>query len=214
MTISNHISTAIIAISLCCAAAWAQAPLPVLEALPTTEALGPGWRREISVMFDPASKPPELFAASSRLPERFKQERREAVQNPTNLISGWAHSHFSLQSTNTAHHFDVQIERYRNREHLAADFNQLLAFDSAEYQKVPVDRIGDAAVFYSKTNNGTTLWFRRADFKVWIAAMGTATNWLQNEHLQRLARMLDQRIVRATPQGVKTTRSGKGEGQP
>ena len=75
----------------------------MLEALPTAEALGSGWSREISLLFDPASKPAELFAASAQLPESYKKERRAAVQNPTNRISGWSHAHFALQSTKTSY---------------------------------------------------------------------------------------------------------------
>jgi hypothetical protein len=195
---SERILAAIGAFSLWCAAAWGQAPLPVLEALPTAEALGTGWSRQISLLFDPASKPAELFAPSSRLPESFKKERREAVQNPTNHISGWSHTHFSYQSTNTSRHYDIQVERYRSQDHLRADFDRLLAFDSAEYQKVPVNGVGDAAVFYRKINGGATVWFRRAAFKVWISPMATVTNWEQDGHLQHLAKLLDQRIVEAT----------------
>lgn len=214
MNTSERILAAIGAFSLWCAAAWGQSPLPVLEALPTAEALGAGWSMEVSLLFDPARKPTELFAASSRLPESFKKERRAAVQNPTNQISGWSHTHFSFQSTNTSHHYDVQVERYRSQDHLRADFDHLLAFDSAEYQKVPVNGVGDAALFYRKINGGATVWFRRADFKVWISPMGTVTNWEQDGHLQRLARLLDQRILGATAQGMKPSQSGNGRDKP
>jgi hypothetical protein len=186
----------------------------VLEALPTAEALGLGWSREISVLFDPASKPAELFAASSRLPESFKKERRDAVQNPTNQISGWSHTHFTLQSTNTSRHYDVQIERYRNKGQLRSDFDQLLAFDAAEYQKAPVDKLGDAAVFYRSMKGGATVWFRRADFKVWISPMGAVTNWEQDGQLQHLTRMLDQRIAGRTGQPVKPSLSKNGWDKP
>jgi hypothetical protein len=206
--------TAMGAFSLWCAASQAQGPMPVLEALPTAEALGPGWSREVSVLFDPASKPAELFAASSRLPESFKKERREAVQNPTNRISGWSHTHFTFQSTNTTHHYDVQVERYRSQDHLRADFAQLLAFYSAKYQELPVNGVGDAAAFYRRINGGATVWFRRADFKVWIWPMATVTNWEQDAHLQRLARLLDERILAATAQGMKPSQPKNERNKP
>jgi hypothetical protein len=200
---------AIGAFALCCVTVRGQAPLPVLEALPTAETLGAGWSREISLLFDPVSKPSELFAASSRLPESFKKENREAVQNPTNRISGWSHTHFTFHSTNASHHYDVQVERYRSKAHLRAEFDQLLAFDSAEYRKVPVDGIGEAAVFFRKVNGGATVWFRRADFRVWIASMGTVTNWDQDVHLQDLVKEIDQRIARATTPAAEPPRSGE-----
>ena len=179
--------------------------MPVLEALPTAESLGAGWSREISLLFDPASKPAELFGASSQLSESFKKERLAAVQNPTNRISGWSHTHFTLHSTNTSRQYEVQVERYRSKDHLRADFDHLLALDQAEYQKVPVEGVGEAAVFFCRVNGGSTVWFRRADFRVWISPMGTITNWEQDVHLQKLVKMLDQRITGATP-----SQSGKG----
>ena len=201
--------------SVClCAAVQGQGPLPVLEALPTAEALGSGWSREISLMFDPASKPPELLAASTRLPESYKKERRATVQNPTNRISGWSHTHFTRQSTNTSYHYDVQIDRYRRKDHLRADFDKLLAFSSAEYQKIPVDGIGEAAVFYRSLKGGATVWFRRADFMVWITPMGDLANWAQDGHLQHLAKMLDQRILKGVAQAMEPSQSEKGRQKP
>ena len=205
MNILKHILAASGAFSLWCAAAQRQGPVPVLEALPTAESLGAGWSREISLLFDPASKPAELFGASSQLSESFKKERLAAVQNPTNRISGWSHTHFTLHSTNTSRQYEVQVERYRSKDHLRADFDHLLALDQAEYQKVPVEGVGEAAVFFCRVNGGSTVWFRRADFRVWISPMGTITNWEQDVHMQKLVKMLDQRITGATP-----SQSGKG----
>jgi hypothetical protein len=199
MNTSERLLAAIAAFSLWCTATLGQGPLPVLAALPTAEALGVGWSRQVSLLFDPASKPTELFAPSSQLPESFKKEKREAVENPTNRISGWSQTHFTLRSTNAFRNYDVQVARYRSQDRLRADFDHVLAFDSAEYQKVWVDGVGDAAVFYYKVNGGATVWFRRADFKVWISSIGIGTNWGQDEHLQHLAKLLDQRIVEATP---------------
>lgn len=215
MNIVKHTLAVLGGFSLCfCAAAQGQAPLAVLAALPTAEALGSGWSREISLLVDPASKPAELFGASARLSESFKKERRDAVQNPTNRISGWSHTHYTLQSTNTSRQYDVQVERYRSKDHLRSDFAHLLAFDSAEYRKAPVDGLGDAAVFYGDIKGGATVWFRRADFKVWISTMGAVTNWAQDRHLQHLAKMLDQRIVGGADKATKPVRSGTGGAQP
>lgn len=141
----------------------------MLEVLPTAEALGPGWSREITFLFDPASQPSELFGGTSKLPDAFKQQNREAIENPTNLLSGWSHTHFTFKSAKTSRHYEVQIERYRSDYQLEADFNNLLAFDSAEYRRLPIDGLGDAAVLF---RNAAMLCPSREDLARRVAPAG------------------------------------------
>jgi len=215
MKVSLLILVTIGTLCLCLfAAAEDKAPLAVLDALPPPDALGVGWEREIAVLFDPASSPSELFAASSRLPESFKQDRRDRVRNPTNQISGWCHLHFTLQTSNATRRYDVQMQRYRNKDRLRADFSKLELADVAEYHKVPVDGLGDAGLFCRSKNGGSTVWFRRADFMVWIAPMGLVTNWEQDSQLKYLSRKIDQRIAGRKARAIEPSVSGNGEEKP
>jgi len=174
-------------------AAQDQEPLSVLEALPSAEVLGPHWSREISLLFDPASKPAEIVGASARLPDSCRNEKRNAVENPTNRISGWCHAHFIFQATNRTHQYEVQVDRYRSKGKVADDFRQLLALDTKEYQKTKVQGIGEAAVVY-RNANGMTLWFRRGNFRVWISPLFGSSRWEDDSGLQHLARAFDTRL--------------------
>jgi len=196
-------------------AAAGSEPQAILDALPNEAALGVGWKREIGLLFDPLSKPPEILRAASPLPDSFKKEKRAGVEDTKGRVSGWSHTHFTLQTTNRSCLYDVQLERYRNKEHLREDFDQLLILDSAQYGKTPVKDLGDAAVFYyDAKGSGGTLWFRRADFKVWIAPMNNLTNWEQDSDLRHLARVLDQRIVLGTVGAEAASQSGGGQKRP
>jgi hypothetical protein len=180
-------------------AASASDPQAILDALPDEAALGSGWKREIGLLFDPLSKPSEILHAASRLPDSFKKEKRAGVEDAKGKVSGWSHTHFTIQATNRSGLYDVTIERYRNKEHLREDFDRLLILDSEQYRKTPVKDLGDAAVFYyDAKGSGATVWFRRAAFKVWIAPMNNLTNWEQDSDLRHLARIIDQRMVGST----------------
>ena len=190
-------------------------PQAILEALPTEDTLGSGWKREIGVLFDPLSKPSEILHTASPFPDSFKKEKRAGVEDPKGRVSGWSHTHFTLQTTNRSCRYDVQIERYRNKEHLREDFDPLLSLDSEQYRKTPVKDLGDTAVFYyDAKRSGGTVWFRRAEFKVWIAPMNNLTNWEQDSDLQHLARILDQRIVRGTVEAGGALQSGGDRKRP
>lgn len=133
----------------------------------------------------------------THIPESFKAANRARLQNPKRAVSGWSHTHFTFPQTNSYHTYEVQIERYRDRQQLKQEFDHLLNLDNDEYTKAPVEGPGDAAVLYYKTNGvGVTLWLRRADFKVWISGAGSITNWSQDARLQDLARNLDQKILK------------------
>jgi hypothetical protein len=182
------------AISLCSGvSAQDQAPLAVLEALPRPEVLGGGWSRDVSLLFDPASQPAEIIGATARLPDSFRKEKRDAVENPTNRISGWAHAHFEFQATNRTAWYEVQVDRYRSKQKLAEDFAQLLAFNAEEYQKKEIQGIGEAAVVYRHAS-GMTLWFRRGTFRVWISPMNSTSSWENDSGLQHLTRAFDKRL--------------------
>ncbi|MEI7732419.1 MAG: hypothetical protein WCO56_22805 [Verrucomicrobiota bacterium] len=179
-------------------------PQSVLAMLPSEEALGPAWKREIGLLFDPLSQPSEILHTASPFPDSFKKEIRATVEGPEHAVSGWSNTHFTFQNTNRSCLYEVQIERYRNKEQLRAGFEQLLTFASYQYRKAPVNDLGDAAVFYQATNStGATLWFRRGNFKVRIAAMNDTTHWEQDSNLQHLAKTLDQRILRGADKPEK-----------
>jgi len=175
-------------------------PQAILNVLPTPEALGPNWERNISMFFDPLSKPPEIIATVSPMPESFKQEKREGVANPQSAVSGWGHALYMLQRANGVIAYDVHIDRYRKRERLTEDFHEMLQVDSEQYRKIPLKALGEEAMFcWNAQGPGSTVWFRRADFKVWINPVaGSITNWNQDASLQRLAAVLDQTILRAS----------------
>ena len=174
-------------------------PQPILDVLPTEESLGPRWKRHVGLLFDPHSKPTEITSIATPLPESLKNEQRDGVANPQSKVSGWSNVHYTLQMTNGPAVYEVQIYRYRDRQRLAEEFDQLLRLDSEQYQHSPVKGLGDAAVFYRSTRTpGSTLWFRRADFKAWIAPSPCDTNWEEDVNLQLLAIQLDQRIVQMT----------------
>jgi len=168
-------------------------PRPVVQALPRAEVLGSGWRREISLLFDPASNPAEIVSATAQLPGSRRKEHRDAVANPTNQISGWSHAHFDFQGTNRSCRYEVQVERYRSKEALIESFGQLLALRAEQYQKIEVQGIGEAAVMY-RDRSGVTLWLRRGDFKVSISPMCQTSSWEGDSALQLLAKALVQRL--------------------
>ena len=174
-------------------------PQAILHVLPTEESLGQHWKREVSLLFDPLSKPAVITPETSTLPESFKNEQLDTVANPQSHVSGWGNAQYTLHLTNGPAVYDVQIYRYRDRQRLAEEFDQLLRLDSEQYQHSPVNGLGDAAVFYRSTRTpGSTLWFRRADFKAWIAPSSSVTRWEQDVNLQNLASQLDQRMVQRT----------------
>ncbi len=168
-------------------------PLSVMEVIPTVGALGVGWSREIGLLFDPASSPPEIVATSAPRPEARTQADREAVRNPANPISGWAHAHFDFRTTNQSLRYEVQIERYRNKPGVVAAFDQLLASDAEGYQKVPVREVGDDAVLF-RNASGVTLWFRRGTFRVWITPLGLPSSWENDSAFQHLAKTFAGRM--------------------
>jgi hypothetical protein len=57
------------------------------------------------------------------------QERRAAVRNLTNKVSGWGYTGYSIQRGKFPRKFDVDIQRYRNLDDLEADFEGLRNFD-------------------------------------------------------------------------------------
>jgi hypothetical protein len=174
-------------------------PQAILHVLPSEESLGQQWKREVSLLFDPLSKPAVITPETSTLPESFKNEQLDTVANPQSHVSGWGNAQYTLHLTNGPAVYDVQIYRYRDRLRLAEEFDQLLRLDSEQYQHSPVKGLGDAAVFYRSTRTpGSTLWFRRADFKAWIAPSSSVTRWEEDVNLQNLATQLDQRMVQRT----------------
>lgn len=179
--------------------AQSQKPLPILEVLPSAESLGPEWKRGITALFDPASQPPEIINTARPMPDSFKQERRAAVENPTNRISGWSHLHYEFHGTNGQCRYDVNIERHRSKETLVADFDRLLTLASDQYQKTEVETVGEAAVIYSEINytNNPTLWFRRGNFRIWIAPLTSNRAWKDDTGLRHLAKALDGQIRNA-----------------
>ena len=180
----------------------------VLDALPSETSLGPGWKRDITLLFDPWGKPQEI--ARTNLSESFLAASRARVEDPKGTVSGFSHTHFTFLQTNAHSTYDVQIERYRNPQQLKNEFDHLLNLDNDEYTKAPVEGLGDAAVLCNKTRGfGATLWFRRANFKVWIAPLGSITNWSQDARLQDLARKLDQEILKGRGQTGTSSARGK-----
>jgi len=176
------------------AAAQDQAPLAVLETLPPTEVLGAGWSRDISLLFDPASKPAQIVGGTARLPDSFRRDRQNAVESPTNRISGWTHAHFDFQAKNRTVRYEVQVERYRSKQKLTEDFDRLLAFNAEQNQKKEIHGIGEAAVVY-RNASGMTLWFRRGTFQVWIGPMNSTSSWENDTGLQQLTKAFDKRLA-------------------
>ena len=199
----NVILSVIGAFSLCSnVAAQDQDPLPVLEALPPSELLGPNWSREISLLFDPASDPSEIVIASAKLPETFRKERLEAVENPKNRISGSCHAHYDFQGKTGNQRYEIQVNRYRSKKIVEADFAKLLALGTKQYQKAEIYGIGEAAVIYSHSG-GMTLWFRRETFYIWISPLAGSRRWEDDSALQHLAKAFDARLDEKL--GDKTT---------
>ena len=87
-------------------------PQSILDALPTEASLGPGWKRDVTLLFDQLSRPSEIV--HTNIPESFKAANRARLQDPKSAVSGWSHTHFTFQQTNTFYTYDVQIERYRD----------------------------------------------------------------------------------------------------
>lgn len=174
-------------------AGQAQDPLAVLEALPPAEVLGAGWSRDISLLFDPASKPAEMVGATARLPDSSRKQQRDAVENPTNRISGWSHAHFIFQATNRAARYEVQVDRYRSKQKLVEDFNRLVAFNGEGYEKKEMQGIGEAAIA-CRGASGMTLWFRKGNFRVWISPMNSVSSWESDSGLQQLTKAFDKRF--------------------
>jgi hypothetical protein len=90
------------------------------------------------------------------------------------------------------------VERYRNQSDLIDDFNRLLTLETDKYQRTAVDGLGDAAVYYWSVNGPGTLWFRRADFRVWVTPFNMMTNWQQDGDFVRLARNVDHQITQVS----------------
>lgn len=175
------------------------APRAVLDALPTEKALGGEWSREIAVLIDPFSTPPEIVHTSSPLPESFKEELCGGVKNPKGEVSGWSHVYFARRTGDVRQRYTVQFERYREIERLRMDFDQFLAIDSEKYHKHPVKDLGDVAVFFTDAQGqGATLWFRRGHFRVWIDPANFVTHWQKDTNLEHLARMLDDHLKRGS----------------
>jgi hypothetical protein len=174
------------------AAAQDQKPLPVLDALPSAESLGSNWRREIGLLFDSASNPAQIVG-STTLPDSWKKAKREAVDNPTNRVSGWSHAYFDYQSTNATNRYVVQVERYRNKQRVIEDFNHLLTFNATDYQKKDIKGIGEAAVVYCNAS-GMTLWFRTGTFRVWISPISPTRSWEKDTALRELAKAMEKRM--------------------
>ncbi len=168
-------------------------PLPVLEALPPPEMLGPNWSRHLCLLFDPASNPAEIVEASAQVTDAFRTEKRNAVANPTNEISGWSHAHYIVQGTNGSHRYEVQVDRYRNPQRAARTFGQLLGSEPKDCQKTEVQGIGEAAVIY-RDASGMTLWFRSGPFRVWISPLTGNWRWEDDAALQQLAKAFDTRL--------------------
>jgi len=195
MKTRTHILVALATFGFCLGVtAQSQKPVPILKALPTAESLGPEWKRGITVMFDPASQPPEIINTAKQMRDSFKQEQRAAVENPTNRISGWSHLFYEVNGTNQSGRYDVNIERFRSKEVLTAEFDRLLKLETAQYHKTELKTVGDAAVIYSDTTNGATLWFRRGHFRIWIAPLYFHRPGKEDVGLQQLAKALDDQL--------------------
>jgi hypothetical protein len=195
MKTHTHILVALATFGFCLGVtAQSQKPVPILKALPTAESLGPEWKRGITVLFDTASQPPEIINTAKQMPDSFKQEQRAAVENPTNRISGWSHLFYEVNGTNQSGRYDVNIERFRSKEVLTAEFDRLLKLEAAQYHKTELKTVGEAAVIYSDATNGLTLWFRRGNFRVWICPLTVNRPWRDDLGLQQLAEALDDRL--------------------
>ena len=192
------------------AGAQTQEPVPVLQAFPTAEVLGPAWKREIDLLFDPASNPAEI-CTSTVVPDSWKKAKREAVENPTNQISGWSHAHFDFyagKETNRYIRYEVQVDRNRSKQQVIEVFNRLLTLDRKEYQKKEIKGLGEAAVVYWD-GSGVCVWFRRGAFVVWISPMNMDATWENDPALQQLAKALDERLDARIPD-KKTRTESKG----
>jgi hypothetical protein len=176
-----------------------QQPLSLLEALPVGEAVGPGWKREISLLFDAASKPAEIIDSRSVITDSRKKAEREAVENPTNPVSGRAHAHFDFKGERHSNRYEVQVERYRDKERAVKDLNALAGADQKEYQMKDITGIGDAAVLVSGASGtplqGTTLYFRRGTYRISISALFGTNSWEDDISFRQLARVFDEPLA-------------------
>jgi hypothetical protein len=190
-------------------------PQAILKVLPTEESLGSEWKRHVGLLFDPHSTPTEIISIASPLPESFRSEQRHGVANPQSKVSGWSNVHYTLQMTNGPAVYEVQIYRYRDRQRLAEEFDQILRLESEQYHHSAVKGLGDAAVFVRNTQGpGSTVWFRRADFKVWMGPGPSVTNWDQDVNLQHLAIEMDKRIVQMTGNAAVPVNSESARNKP
>ena len=194
MNLLVQLVTVIVALILVLSArAQTNGTLPVLQALPTAEILGPGWKAEIGVLFDPASNPQEIVN-SPYLTERWKKERREVVLNPTNRLAGWSLCYFEFQRAKGSAGYDVEVCRQRSRKYVVEGFTNTVA--SAQSQGVDsmvIDGVGEAAVA-CRNSKGMTLWFRRGAFMVSISQRVITNGWDDDPDLRQLARAIDERL--------------------
>lgn len=195
MKTHTHILLALATFGFCLGVtAQSQKPVPILKVLPTAESLGPEWKRGLTVLFDPASQPSEISNTAKPMRDSFKQAQRAAVENPTNRISGWSLLYYEVNGTNQSGRYDVNIARFRSKEVLTAEFDRLLKLEAAQYPKTKLKTVGDAAVFFSDSTNGATLWFRRGHFRVWIIPVYFQGPGKEDAGLQQLAKALDDQL--------------------
>ncbi len=181
------------------AAAQDQQPLALLKALPVQEAAGPGWKREIWYLFDAISKPAVIVDTRAELPDSYIGIKREALANPTNPVSARARARYEFKEETHTNHYEVQVERYRDKEGVLKAFNALSGANQKEYQMKHITRLGEAAILVSGAK-GTTfqseaLCFRRGTFRISIRPLGGTDSWDNDMYFTILARVFDERLA-------------------